>query len=75
MPIFGIGSYFIAVNCVHNKLNTLINDNFFKLNYQTAVFIVVFRLFKLRKSAWYHQGCFIYVVLKKYDVIDLPDGR
>ena len=33
----------IPVNCVHNKLNALINDNFFKLNYQTAVLQKVFK--------------------------------
>ena len=33
----------IPVNCVHNKLNTIISDNFFKLNYQTAVLQKVFK--------------------------------
>lgn len=29
--------------CIHNKLNTLINDNFFKLSYQNSIFKKVFR--------------------------------
>ena len=33
----------IPVNCVHNKLNASINDNFFKLNYQTAILQKVFK--------------------------------
>ena len=33
----------IPVQCIHNRINTVINENFFKLSYQTAVLKKVFK--------------------------------
>ena len=65
----------LPINCIHNKLNSIINDDYFKLSYQTTLLKKVFKnigilsvieFLELEKYPW-SIVCFCYLIQFIYE--------